>query len=125
MHIVTTARHCDLDDGVRDFARRRLQKLGRFARDITGAHLVVTAEKYRHTAEITLRMRGREVVSREHADAIRVAVDLAADRLERRMRRVKDRRIGWRKGDRARAAGVPASMGAGPPRHAATGTEGD
>ena len=117
MHIVTTARHCDLDDGVRDFARRRLEKLGRFARDITGAHLVVTAEKFRHTAEITLRMRGREVVSREHADAIRVAVDLAADRLERRVRRVKDRRTDWRKGDRARAAD--------PPRRAATGTEGD
>jgi len=104
MQIITTARHCDLDDGTRSFAHQRLEKLGRFARDILEIHLVVTAEKYRHTAEITLRMPGHEVVSREQADGARIAVELAADRLERRVRRVKERRAGWRKGDRTRTA---------------------
>ena len=104
MHITTTARHCDLDDGIRSFAQQRLEKLGRYAADIREIHVVVTAEKYRHTAEITLRMSGHEVVSREQADDARIAVELAADRLERRVLRVKERRAGWRKGGRARAA---------------------
>ena len=122
MQIITTARHCELDDTVRAFAHQRLEKLSRFASDIVEIHLVVTAEKYRHTAEITLRMRGHEVVSREQADAVRVAVELAADRLERRVRRVKERRAGWRKGDRARAADGPWAAGEVSDGAAADGT---
>ena len=117
MHITTTARHCELDDRLRDAARLRLEKLGRFARDITEVHLVVTGEgeRRRHVAEITLRLPGRDLVSREQADEPQVAVDLAADRLEQRMRRVKERRTIGRKGDRTRAADQLAAAPNGAP----------
>ena len=109
MIVTTTARHCELDDEVRGFAQQRLEKVSRIApRDIHEAHLVVTAEKYRHTAEITLRLDGREVVSREQSDHPRTAIDLAADRLEHQIRRLKNKRDGRHKGDRTRTAdGVP------------------
>ena len=54
MHINTTARHCELDPEDRLHAHQRLEKLQRFARDLQEAHLVVSAEKYRHIAEITI-----------------------------------------------------------------------
>jgi putative sigma-54 modulation protein len=93
MQISTTARHCELDPEVRLFAHHRLEKLGRFARDITEAHLIVTAEGYRHSAEITLRLKGREMLSREESTEARSAIDLAADRLEQQLRRLKERRV--------------------------------
>ena len=92
MQISTTARHCELDAEVRTFALQRLAKLERFARDIQEAHLVVTAEKFRHTAEITLRLKHHEMVSREESDTSRVAIDMAAHRLEQQLRRLKDKR---------------------------------
>ena len=92
MQISTTARHCELDAQVREFALQRLAKLERFARDIQEAHLIVTAEKFRHTAEITLRLKRHEMVSREESDTSRVAIDLAAQRLEQQLRRLKDKR---------------------------------
>ncbi|HUK64463.1 MAG TPA: ribosome-associated translation inhibitor RaiA, partial [Dongiaceae bacterium] len=67
-------------------------KLERFARDIQEAHLVVTAEKFRHTAEITLRLKHHEMVSREESDTSRLAIDAAATRLEQQLRRLKDKR---------------------------------
>src|SRR5439155_1346628 len=54
MEIHTTTRHCELDQEVRLHAQQRLEKLGKFARDIREAHLTVTAERYRHSAEITV-----------------------------------------------------------------------
>jgi len=93
MQISTTARHCELDAEVRKFALQRLAKLERFAHDIQEAHLVVTAEKFRHRAEITLRLKHHEMVSRETSDTTRMAIDLAADRLEQQLRRLKERRI--------------------------------
>lgn len=92
MQIITTARHFDLDPGVRAFAVERLEKFQRFASDIHEAHLVVTLEKYRHVAEITLRLNQHEMVSREESNDSRAAIDLAADRLEHQLRKLKDRR---------------------------------
>lgn len=103
MRIHMTARHCELDPEDRILAEQRLSKLSRFAHDIHEAHVIVTGEKYRHTAEITLRLRGLEVASREEADGPRTAIERAADRLEQQVRRLKDRRLERRRRDRARA----------------------
>jgi len=92
MQISTTARHCELDAQVREFAKQRLGKLERFARDIQEAHLVVTAEKFRFTAEITLKIKHHEMVSREESDTSKLAIDQAAHRLEQQLRRLKDKR---------------------------------
>ena len=92
MQISTTARRCELDAQVREFAQQRLAKLERFARDIQEAHLIVTAEKFRFTAEFTLRIKHHEMVSREESDTSKLAIDLAAQRLEQQLRRLKDKR---------------------------------
>jgi putative sigma-54 modulation protein len=98
MQISTTARHCELDPEVRLFAQKRLEKLERFARDIQEAHLTVTVEGFRHSAEITLRLKRHEMVSRQESTEPRAAIDRAADRLEKQLRRLKERRA-----DRKRA----------------------
>jgi putative sigma-54 modulation protein len=108
MQISTTARHCELDPQTRQHATQRLEKLERFARDIHEAHLVVTAEKFRHVAEITLRLNAHELVSREASDQPRVAIDMAADRLEQQLRRLKERRVDRKRAPRPNGAAGPA-----------------
>jgi putative sigma-54 modulation protein len=97
MQISTTARHCELKPGIRDFAERRLGRLQRLARDLQEAHLIVTAEKYRHTAEITVKLKHHEMVSREQSTDVHAAIDRAADQLEEQLRRLKDRRLDHRR----------------------------
>jgi putative sigma-54 modulation protein len=93
MQITTTARHCDLDPELRLFVEQRLARFQRYAGDILEAHLVVSAEKYRHTAEITVRMRQNQLVGREEATDPRMAIDRAADALEEQLRRHKEKRV--------------------------------
>ena len=100
MQIHTTVRHFELDPGDREFALQRLTRLERYARDLGDAHLVVTQEGYRHRAEITLHLKGRELTSREEATEARIAIELAVDRLEEQLRRLKEWRV-----DRKRRAG--------------------
>ena len=103
MQISTTARHCELDPEVRQFAERRLGRLQRLARDLKEAHLIVTAEKYRHTAEITAKLKHREIVSREESTDLHAAIDRAADQLEEQLRHLKERRLDHRRdGDNGR-----------------------
>jgi putative sigma-54 modulation protein len=100
MQISTTARHCELDPELRLLARQRLEKFERFARDIQEAHLIVTAEGYRHSAEITLKLKRLEMVSREESTEPWSAIDLAADRLEKQLRRLKEKRVSRKRGGR-------------------------
>jgi ribosomal subunit interface protein len=93
MHINTTARHCELATDDREFAHARLEKLQRFAHDLHEVHLVVTAERYLHVAELTLRLKQRELAVREEAAEPRRAIDLVADRAEHQLRRLHDRRV--------------------------------
>jgi putative sigma-54 modulation protein len=93
MLINITARHCELDPEVRQFAEHRIEKFQRFARDIREAHLIVSCEKYRYTAEVTLKLNHHDVVSREEATEPRGAIDLTADHIEEQLRRLKDRRV--------------------------------
>ncbi len=114
MQILTTARHCELDPEVRLHAQQRLEKLGKFARDLREAHLIVTAERYRHSAEITLKLNHHELVSREESTEPRIAIDLAADRLEQQLRRFKERRVGRKRESRAGgSSGGPAATDGG------------
>jgi putative sigma-54 modulation protein len=100
MQIHTTVRHFELDPGDKEFALQRLTRLERYARDLGDAHMVVTAEGYRHRAEITLHLKGRELTSREEANEARMAIELAVDSLEEQLRRLKEWRV-----DRKRRAG--------------------
>jgi putative sigma-54 modulation protein len=112
MQISITARHCELDPEIRLGAEQRLRKLDRFARDLREAHLVITVEKFRHTAEITARLNQHELVSREASDEPRIAIEQAADRLEQQLRRLKERRIDHRqRADGARSTAPGAGTG--------------
>lgn len=112
MNITTTQRHCELSAEDRLFAQQRLEKLSRFTRDIMEMHLIVTAEKYRYSAEITLKLKRRELVSREEADDARTAIDLTTERLEHQIRRIKEKRLDRKRGDRTRIADGAAPPGA-------------
>ena len=115
MKILTTARHCEIDPEVMLHVRQRLEKLGKFARDVREAHLTVTAERYRHSAEILLRLNHHELVSREESTELKVAIDLAASRLEEQLRRFKEKRAGRKRGSRGGdpARGAEAGQGGG------------
>jgi len=111
VQISITARQCEVTPGVRQFAQQRLEKLQKYASDIHGIHVIVRQERAAHEAEITLHLKGHElVVTQQHAEA-GAAIELAAARLEEQLRRHKDRRI-----DRVQRNGTAkGANGAAPP----------
>ncbi len=91
MNISTTARHYDLAPALRDYAEGKVTHLKRYFDHIVNAHLIFSLEKYRHKVEITLHVNGRDFVSIEESDDMYAAVDRSVDKLERQLRRHKDK----------------------------------
>jgi putative sigma-54 modulation protein len=93
VQIHLTARHCELGPEVRRFAEQRLEKIQRYDDGIHEVRVIVSAERKIHTAEITLRAHREDLVITESHTDVLAALELAADRLEDRVRRNKDRRV--------------------------------
>ncbi len=75
----------------RQMVERKVGKLARILPKIIEAKVMLSAEKYRRTAHITLVAKRRIFSSEETAGDLAAAVDLAVDALTRQVRQVKDR----------------------------------
>jgi putative sigma-54 modulation protein len=104
MDIITTARHFELTPEIRDYARKRIERLQRYLERVDEVHVVLAAEKHRRIAEVTLHARGAEIVSREETDDMQSAIDRVVDRVERQVKDHKSRR--------ATGPAIPAEGGA-------------
>jgi putative sigma-54 modulation protein len=93
VQISITARQCEISPGVRQFAQQRLEKLHKYANDIHGIHVIVRHVRAVHEAEITVSVNGSELVATQSHNEAGAAIELAADRLEEQLRRLKERRI--------------------------------
>jgi len=92
MDIITTARHFELTPQIREYARKRIEKLQRVLDRVEEVHLVLATEKYRQIAEVALHARGTDIVSREESDDMQTSIDRVVDRVERQVKRLNARR---------------------------------
>ena len=92
MEVHTTARRVKVTPAVRRLLDERLAKLTRYLPELREAHVKLTAEKYRHRAEILIRVRHEDVVAKAEAADLVSAADGALDRLEEQLRRLKEKK---------------------------------
>jgi putative sigma-54 modulation protein len=92
MRIDFTGRQMDISADLRQYTEERLRKLTRLLRDRLELHVILTAEKHRRIAEITLKVRDRTLVGVETTGDARSSVNGALDKLERQAVRMLGRR---------------------------------
>ena len=86
MQIAVTFRHMESDEGVKDYVREKVQKLQRYIENPREAHVVLSAEKFRHIAEITVVSDGLTLNSEGRNSDLNAAIDVMMDKIERQMR---------------------------------------
>lgn len=94
MQVTTTFRHMESSQPLRDYALERLNKVRKyFSREPISAHAVFAVENnHQYSAELQLTLpNGLVVQAREVTEDMYSSVDLAGARLERQVRRWKDK----------------------------------
>jgi putative sigma-54 modulation protein len=94
MQLSTTFRHMEASQAVRDYAQDKLDKFKKyFSRELVGAHAVFSVERnHNHTAEFSLTLpSGLVVQARETTEDMYSSIDLAVARIERQVRKWKDK----------------------------------
>ncbi len=91
MRYIISAHGLAITPAFRQMVERKVGKLARILPKIIEAKVMLSAEKYRRTAHMTLVAKRRIFSSEETAGDLAAAVDLAVDALTRQVRQVKDR----------------------------------
>jgi putative sigma-54 modulation protein len=93
VEITITGRHVDLTKGINDYVKKKFKKVeGYFDFKENGAlHIVITVEKYRHTAEAILHGKKHNFAAKVESKDMYSSIDLLEDKLMAQIKKHKDK----------------------------------
>ena len=94
MQITITARNLEITEALKRYAEEKVARLQKFVDQITSAHVILSIEKHRQIAEVTLRVRELTIRGEESSSNLYSAIDLVADKIERQILRYKEKILG-------------------------------
>ena len=92
MNIEFTGRQMEIGNDLREYTRGRLRKITRLLGEAYEMHVILTAEKHRRLAEVTLKFRDHTLVGVEESEDARISLNGALGKLERQAVRLVERR---------------------------------
>jgi len=92
MKISVTFRHMEPSEAIKQLVEDKLARVEKYFPDPIRAQVVLAAERHLHHVDITLKLAdGAMITGKETADDMYTAVDLVMDKLDRQVRRYKDK----------------------------------
>ena len=91
MQITTTFRHMEPSDALKSYAEEKLERVKKYIDEPIVAQVFLTVEKIRHMSEVTLTAKGITIKASEETNDMYAAIDAVVDKIERQMRRYKER----------------------------------
>lgn len=91
MEITVTFRHLESTDALRDYAQEKVSRIKKYVGTPAEVAVVLSLEKRRHTAEITLNTDGITINAKEVTEDMYSSIDLAVDKLERQVKKHKEK----------------------------------
>jgi putative sigma-54 modulation protein len=91
MRIEVTSRSVEITDSVREYIEKRLNKLTRYFDRVMECHVIAQVERFVYKFEITLHGNGFDMFAEAHAEDLYAAFDAAAGKMERQVRKHKDK----------------------------------
>lgn len=89
MQIFLTGRNLEVTEALRRYAEEKVGKLQKYADKITSASIVLSVQKHRQIAEVTLRVRDLTIRGEESTPDLYSSIDLVVGKLERQLHRYK------------------------------------
>ena len=83
--------HVEITPALRSYVEKKLGRIMRHFDQVIDTHCVLTVEKLEHRAEATLHVRGEAIHALASEGDMYVAIDALADKLERRIRKHKEK----------------------------------
>lgn len=91
MKIIVKGKNLQVTPALKEHAEKRLERLDRFFEHIDEAHVTQTIERNWQIVDVTLKAGGLLLRSEQKSDDMYTSIDMAADHLERQLKKFKER----------------------------------
>jgi putative sigma-54 modulation protein len=91
MQMNITFRQFGASDSLKEYAREKVDRVNRLLDRAGEAHVVLSLERHLHHADITIHSGSWVLRGREKSEDMYASIDLAMDKIERQLRRYKDK----------------------------------
>ncbi|MDR1327823.1 MAG: ribosome-associated translation inhibitor RaiA [Heliobacteriaceae bacterium] len=99
MHIYVNGRNLEITDAIKAYVKEKVGKVANHYDQIQGLEVVLSVVKNpaasgKHVAEVTCKMSTGIIHCKEEADSMYESIDLLADKLDRQVKKFKDKMLG-------------------------------
>lgn len=85
MNLHITGRNLEVTPAIRQYIESKIGRLDKHFDSIIDAQVILSTERVKHTAEITLRVAGKDLHCSDSEESLYAAIDLLADKVERQI----------------------------------------
>ena len=114
MQVSVTFRNTGSESWFKDYVTERLSKIQKYIDKPVEAHVVLSVEKFRNVAEVNIMAKGINLVGKEEAKDMQLAIDSVIDKIERQIKKHKEKSRDHKAGtNRAEEKGGASDVSAG------------
>lgn len=91
MNLNITGHHVEVTPALRDYVTGKLERVIRHFDHVTSAHVVLSVQKLKQKAEVTLHVKGKDIFCECDDADLYAAIDALADKLDRQVLKHKEK----------------------------------
>ena len=91
MNLSVSGHHVEVTPALRSYVQAKIGRVTRHFDHVIDAHVILTANKVKQKAEVTLHVRGKDLHCESEEGDLYAAIDLLADKLDRQVLKYKDK----------------------------------
>jgi putative sigma-54 modulation protein len=99
MNIIVTGRHLEVTAALKTYAEKKIKKIGRYLSNISEAVVTISVEKYRHKAEVLLKVNGVLIQAEGVTGEVYSSIDEVVEKLGRQIKKYKEKLVSHRKSE--------------------------
>jgi len=89
MNLNVSGHHLEVTPAIRGYVQEKLERVKRHFDHVIDAHVILSVDKLRQKAEVTLRLRGKDIHCACEEQDLYAAIDLLVDKLDRQVQKYK------------------------------------
>lgn len=91
MNINITGHHLEVTPAIRDYVQAKMDRVLRHFDHVTSTHVILSVEKLRQKAEVTVQVRGKSIFVEAQDENLYASIDALADKLDRQVVKHKEK----------------------------------
>jgi putative sigma-54 modulation protein len=103
MNVIVNGRHLEITPALRSYSEEKIGKFEKYIANITEALVTLSVEKYRHKAEVLLKVNGVLIQAESTTGEVYSAIDQVVEKLETQVKKYKEKHHDYRKGEKKSA----------------------